>query len=430
MAEAISKKDLTSYGMLAMPLAFAGIPLYIHAPDFYATEFGISLGSLGFVLLALRFIDAIQDPAIGYFSDKYSKYRPMIMPIAAILLVVGFTLLFQPLSGYHLVWFAIFVLLATTAFSILTINLNTLGGLWSRDKNQRTTIAGFREAFGLIGLILAVILPSILQSNMPKAQVFEYVSLLLAAIMLISIIAFWFWQRKPSSLHINRKTQPFSLRHFSTLSNHTKRFFCVYGISMLASSIPAVLVLFFIRDRLDLESYAGLFLLAYFLSGAVGIPIWQRLSCKIGKYNAWAFAMALAVVSFIWAYFLDVGDLGQYVAICVLSGVAFGAELVLPASILADHIHGNKKENQASFHYGVLAFLAKLSLAMAAAISFAFLDMSGFTPAADNTDNALQALSLSYAAIPCFIKLISTYLLWRLINDKTINNTNRSSNYA
>lgn len=430
MAGAISKKDLTSYGMLAMPLAFAGIPLYIHAPDFYATKFGISLGSLGIILLALRFIDAVQDPAIGYFSDKYSKYRPVVMLIAAIALVVSFALLFKPLSDSHLLWFAIFVLMATTAFSVLTINLNTLGGLWSKDKNQKTTIAGFRESFGLVGLILAVILPSILQNNMPKAEAFEYVSLALTAIMIISATVFCFWQRKHSFLNINRKTQPFSLRHFSALPGHTKRFFCIYGISMLASSIPAVLVLFFIRDRLDLESYTGIFLLAYFLSGAVGIPIWQRLSCKIGKYKTWIVAMALAVVSLIWAYFLGVGDLWQYLTICVLSGVAFGAELVLPASILADHIHDNKKENQASFHYGVLAFLAKLSLAMAAAISFAFLDMSGFAPAVQNTDNSLQALSLSYAAIPCFIKLISIFLLWRLINDKTIYNINRSSDYA
>nr|MCH9704551.1 MFS transporter [Pseudomonadota bacterium] len=57
----MGKKELVAYGMLAMPLAFAGIPLYLHAPDFYATEFGISLASLGFVLLALRCIDAIQD---------------------------------------------------------------------------------------------------------------------------------------------------------------------------------------------------------------------------------------------------------------------------------------------------------------------------------------------------------------------------------
>ena len=199
---------------------------------------------------------------------------------------------------------------------------------------------------------------------------------------------------------------------------------------MLLGGFPQQKVLFFIRDKLNLENYTGLFLLAYFLSGAIGIPVWQHLSCKLGKYRTWLTAMSLAVVSFICAYFLSIGDFWQYLIICIMSGVAFGAELVLPTSILADHIHDNKKEDQASFQYGVLAFLAKLSLALAVAISFLFLDISEFTPDTQNTDSSLKALSLSYAAIPCFIKLISIYLLWRLINDKATNNINRSSNYA
>lgn len=426
----ITKKDLISYGMLATPLAFAGIPLYINAPDYYATEFGISLASLGFVLLALRFIDAVQDPLIGFFSDKYSKYRPVIMLLAAILLVSSFAMLFNPLSDSYLLWFGVFVLLSTTAFSILTINLNTLGGIWSRDKNKKTTIAGYREAFGLVGLILAVIMPSLLQNNMQKDEAFEYVSIFLGVITLTGISAFLLWQNKFSLINKPIEPKPFNLQNFYNLSSYTKKFFATYSVSMLASSIPAVLVLFFIRDRLNLEVYAGLFLLAYFISGAIGIPIWQKLSCYLGKYKTWLCAMSLAVVSISWALFLEEGDFAQYIVICIASGVAFGAELVLPTSILADHIHDHKKEEQASLHYGILAFLAKLALAFAAAISFVFLDIFGFTPGVQNEESSLQALSISYAAIPCAIKLISIYLLWRIINEENNSNINRSSDYA
>ena len=54
-----------SHGLLALPLTFAGLPIYLHAPDFYAADLGIPLSTIGLVLLALRMVDAVQDPLIG-----------------------------------------------------------------------------------------------------------------------------------------------------------------------------------------------------------------------------------------------------------------------------------------------------------------------------------------------------------------------------
>lgn len=39
--------NLMSYGLLALPVAFAGLPLFIHAPDYYATDLGVSLAAMG-----------------------------------------------------------------------------------------------------------------------------------------------------------------------------------------------------------------------------------------------------------------------------------------------------------------------------------------------------------------------------------------------
>ena len=79
----IERKALLQYSLLAMPLAFAGMPLYVHTPDYYATEFGISLSVIGFVLLGLRFFDAIQDPIIGRLSDRYARHRHSIIIVSA-----------------------------------------------------------------------------------------------------------------------------------------------------------------------------------------------------------------------------------------------------------------------------------------------------------------------------------------------------------
>lgn len=401
------------YGLLAMPLAFASMPLYIHAPDFYAAGLGAPLATIGTLLLGLRFVDAVQDPIIGRLSDRFAAYRKQMIAIAALLLVGSFYALFNPDEDHLLVWFALSMLLATTAFSIISINLNTLGGLWSTDMHEKTRITSMREAFGLIGLLCAVILPSWLMRSMPASAAFSWVSALLAMLACIAMVAFWKWSQRVTIKEPQKISQQVSLlRVIKTLPNDTRRFLMVYGISMLASSMPALLVLFFIRDRLHAESYTGLFLLLYFLAGIIGMPLWQRLSHAKGKANAWIASMLLAAGSLVWAFFLGSGDIWQFAAICLLSGIAFGADLALPPSILADQIQHHASEHNASIQFALLAFLAKASLALASFIGLSLLDIAEFKPAQENAAGALLMLSMLYAVLPGIIKLLSALLLY------------------
>ena len=75
MSHKLRTTDILSYALLAMPLAFAGMPLYVHAPDYYATQYGLSLSLMGIILLFIRLFDAIQDPAIGFLSDRFNSAK-------------------------------------------------------------------------------------------------------------------------------------------------------------------------------------------------------------------------------------------------------------------------------------------------------------------------------------------------------------------
>ncbi|MDA0781543.1 MAG: MFS transporter [Rickettsiales bacterium] len=414
MREQISAKELVSYGSLAAPLSFAGISIYVNAPDYYATQYGMSLGTLGLALLALRFIDGIQDSIIGYLSDRNIHKRTIFMPLSLIILGISFFMLFSPITSHYLIWFILMIFISTTAFSILTINLNSIGAMWSRNSEQKTTIAAYREIFGIIGLLIAITLPSILQMQMGKVSAFFIMGLTLLMLIALTLPVFF----SLSDKIILKSISPTKLNVTSlpTIPNKIKQFYIVYALSMLASSIPAVLVLFFIRDRLDLENYTGLFLLTYFAAGAIGIPLWKKLSIKKSKNIAWLYSMLLAIIVFFWATFLNQGSFWQYLIICLLSGIAFGADLVLPHSILADYTDNKKDSKHSSFYYGILAFLAKLSFALAAAISLPLLESQGFAPAKVNSEHALTVLSIIYGAIPCVIKIFSILLLRRMTN--------------
>lgn len=436
----ISRKSLLQYGFIALPVAFAGFPLYVFAPDFYATHHGISLTLLGGLLLAIRLFDAVQDPLIGWLVDRLrGKFMPLLTS-AGIILCLSIFGLFNSLLFSPAVWFSLCMLFAVSAYSILTIVLGVRATLWTIDKEDQTWIAGVRESFGITGLVIAVSMPTLLSRVVPPDSVYLLYTGVLSILMLGGIYSFSKLSSKPISIAITHKRNHLSpLPALRALPKESLKLFAVYGLSMLASSFSAALVIFYVRDLLGAENLTGLFLILYFSSGAAAMPLWKNLSVRIGKYKTWGLSNIVAVVSFIGAFFLGSGDIWPYAVVCSLSGLALGADLMLPPSILSDHIHATGNKAFSGTHYAFLPFIAKVSLALASAIALPALDVAGFKPQAINSAPALIALSVTYALIPCLLKLIATGLLYAFfirfnigVNNEDIQNhsNNRSSDYV
>ncbi len=408
---------LFKYGILAFPLAFAGLPLYIHAPDFYTRHLGLGLGSIGVILLLVRLFDAVQDPVIGYFSDHYPARRYAILSGGVTALSIGlFALFFGPqFSIATTTWFAASMLLATTGFSVVVINLNMIGGFWVDDKHERTRIATWRESFALIGLLVASVLPTVLFGITGATQAFKWLFVVYLLCMIPAYLLFKRFLKQVDLRHLAVSTQLNKHSFLQILKDKQSLFFLTYLLSQIAASFPAVLVLFFIRDYLGAEGYTGLFLFLYFVSGAALMQVWFFVSKKLDKYRAWLLSMMLSIVVFIWVILLQPGDMISYSIICVLSGLALGADLALPASIIADRINSNKAESRATQYYGVMAFIPKLALALASGCAFIVLEKSGFVVATQNTAVALQSLLMLYGLLPCIIKLLAAISLWVLI---------------
>lgn len=62
----------------------------------------------------------------------------------------------------------------------------------------------------------------------------------------------------------------------------------------------------------------------------------MALAGRIGRVRAWLLAMVLSVVAFAGAGLLGAGDAALFAVICVMSGLALGADLVLLAAMAAD----------------------------------------------------------------------------------------------
>ena len=414
----LSTTSLLNYGLIAVPMAFAGFPLYVLAPDFYATHYGLTLTQLGSLLLAIRLFDAVQDPFFGWLADKLTAKFLLLVVVAATLICLAIFSLFNIVLFSPIIWFALCLYLAVSAYGLMSIVVGAQATLWTTNHTDQTRLAMIRESLGLVGLVVAVSMPWLLSMIMPANQVYIWYSFGLVIFMVIGIVGFSRVLSHSMAYPRDQQTssRPF-LSAFSALSPRQYRLFAVYAISMIASCFPAILVIFYVRDLLGAEHLTGLYLLLYFLSGAVFMKIWTKLSVdfgkyQVGKYKAWALSNLLAVLGFIAAFFLGAGDVWQFALVCILSGMALGGDLVLPPSILADEVHANHTEIHAATHYALLVFIAKAALALASAIALPALDAAGFKPQTANNASALLALSTAYALIPCGLKLLAAAMIY------------------
>jgi len=139
--------------------------------------------------------------------------------------------------------------------------------------------------------------------------------------------------------------------------------------------------------------------------------VWVSLARRVGKARAWLAGMGLAVAVFAWAALIGPGDTLAFGAICVLSGLALGADLALPPALLADQL-ARRAEGRAGACFGWWAFVTKANLALAAGLALPLLGFLGYAPGARDA-GATAALSAVYAVVPLVLKLMAAAALWR-----------------
>jgi len=393
-----------AYGALGFALAFVALPLYVHLPAHYATRFGLPLASLGALLLAARALDAVLDPWIGRLCDRALGRQALAwqMPLAALLLAAGFTALFFPLprdATALLGWAGAGLVVTYLAYSFLTVLHQAWGARLGGGTARQSRIVAWREGFALLGVVAASLLPSLLGLG-PTA-----ITLAIGLAVGLGLLS-----RAPRPTASDATPAPLAL---AWQVPEFRRLLAVFLLNGIAEAVPATLLLFFIDDRLRLPESQGLFLASYFAAAVVSLPAWLRLIARLGQPRAWLLGMGLAVAAFAWAAVLGEGDRLGFLAVCVASGAALGADLAIPAALLAGVIQRAGLAGQAEgAFFGWWNAANKLNLALAAGLALPLLQALGYAPG-QRDPQALQALTLAYCLLPCGLKLAAAALLYR-----------------
>jgi glycoside/pentoside/hexuronide:cation symporter, GPH family len=413
--EVIPAAQLAAYSALSLPLAMAALPIYVHVPKLYV-GFGLSLAWIGGALLALRALDAVIDPLLGKWSDAMGS-RKRFIAWALPFLLAGVFITFTPHTLPFGAETSLLLGLALTyfGFSAITIAYHAWGAQWTQAIHERTRITTWREGVGLIGVLIAAAVPVILTGQQGEARGYARFALIVIACALIGAFI------TLAGTNTNDNFQRFAAKKVTFApqvwrDHRFQRLLAAYALNGIAAAIPATLFLFFIADVVKANEWQAQFLVMYFISGALAAPAWLALSKRVGKRQAWGISMIVAILTFCWAAFLGPGDRAAFMAICILSGIALGADLTLPPSMLADTIAANQADEAAGAYFGVWTMVTKLNLALAAGVALPALAWMGYVPDAVNAKTG--ALTFAYCVLPCVLKALALVAL-KFVKDES-----------
>lgn len=394
---------LPAYTGFAAVLSAAGLPIYIYAPKYYADTYGVSLTALGAILFGLRLFDVVQDPVLGWISERLRNGKALIVSMVAVLLALSMIGLFAVAPPVNpAIWFAVTITGLFSAFSFLTINFYAQGISKAGDGPKgHMRLAAWRETGALLGVCIAAVIPTVLMdlSDAPFAT-FAYG---FAAATLAATLFMWpEWTGRTTA-------EPSQIREI--LSDRlTRRLLILALVNATPLAVSSTLFLFFVESRLGGAGWEGPLLVLFFLAAALSAPLWSLLASRWGGKRTLLIAMVIAVISFGFALTLQTDEMNQFAIICVVSGATIGADLTLLPAMFARRMA--KVSPNGGQGFGLWALVSKFTLAFAAVILLPLLENAGFVAGADDVpDAALTMLTLLYAGVPSVLKLVAIGLL-------------------
>ncbi len=471
----LSTWQLGSYGAPAMPLAMVSLPMAVYLPAVYADSegFGLGLAFVGLVMVLSRIFDGITDPLIGFISDRirtpWGRRKPFVV-IGTPIYIAGICLLFIPPivvgevtllgitfnTGYP--WMLAALIITYVGATIKDVPYSAWGAELSVNYNERTLVTSWREGFSVTGSLIGAFTPSIIfffGYDKPLDAVY-FLSLAIAFVMpilvancVVSTPEHQVVERRPERLPLKEsfryvwKNEPY------------RRLVIIFLFSSIGAAMTNTLSFFFVKHVLLAGDLYGLYLAPYFVSQIIAIPLWFKLSRRIGKhratmaaifwYSLWScFIPLIAIAPMAWfdafevhhlltflpddayagtvAYFegIPTGKFLFFIIIMCLKGSSIGALSALPYAMAADVVDVDEAQTgkrQGGAYFSIWLMVRKLAYALGLFAGTNLVVLFGFDSLADpmnttNTAFTLLMLACCYSVIPALFKFIAVPLLW------------------
>jgi len=402
---------LWRYALFSCALGMAGLPIYIHAPKYFVEQYEINLAILGLALLLLRSIDFFQDPLLGRLASSTLSRGSGPLWIATAFMCFGMILLFAiPAVTSPILWFSISLIILFSGFSFAYIRIYAFG-VEAFGMDGQIKIAKWREGGTLIGICLAAAAPSILSIN--GSNGYKNFAFLFCALI---IIATFFMTSDFSKTFFKVQKQTTSIFPKDV---GLRRLLLFVFLNAMPIAVTSTLYLFYVDHVLGLEVMGGPLLILFFLSAAFSAPFWTRWAEYYGALQVLRISMLVSIFSFVWAYNLNAGEVIAFSIICFATGLSLGADMTILPAIFAQRLAKTKHDPNIGF--GIWNFSNKLALAFTAGILLPLMEFAGFETQDMRSSLSREVLTISYAIVPCGLKIFALIWLQNLIGrDKNL----------
>jgi GPH family glycoside/pentoside/hexuronide:cation symporter len=427
-----------AYGVPNFGMALVGVPILVYLPRFYSDVMGVSVAWLGVVFVAGRIIDAVTDPVMGVISDRSrsarGRRRPWILWGCLPLALLSVALYVPPdrlSDGATTVWASLVILGWFLAYTVVNVPYRALGPELSDDYDERTALFSIREGMLVLATVVAAMGPGLiglvlgLEDGKDERLRFGVYIAVAAPIMVITCLTCGLRVKErfagqpagpPTTLAgvLGQLRQAFANRPFVILLS-------AFVVIALGSSLPVVLISYFLTYWLDAGHLLPLFLLIYFGVGMACLPGWVWLSRRRGKKVAWLAAMAINTGFFAFVGLLAPGQAFEYGVLVAFSGIGGVAVLAMPYAMQADVIDHDELlagERREGLYGGLWSIAEKTAAGVGLGLAMLALDVAGYRPNEEQAPLVLDVLRLIYIGVPCLCTTLGFLITLRYPLDR------------
>ncbi|QMW24216.1 MFS transporter [Sandaracinobacteroides saxicola] len=420
-----------------LALATLGLPIVIYLPAYYAGPLGLGLTATGLIFMITRFWDVLTDGVFGWATDRFPTRwgrRKVWMVVSAPLMALSaVAICFPPQgagAGYLLFWL-FFIYVWWTLIHLCHI---AWAAELSDDYDQRSAIQGKVTTVYLAGLLLVLVAPIVAgavageTSLEQKVQAMGiYTAVLLPVTVLLSVLVA---RERPAPARTGTEPTWAEAMKLVLANPPLLRVLAVDLLAGLSNGIASGLFVYVTTQLFRLQGAMQLFgvpidpgvlLLLTFVGSLVGVPLWLRLSYRVGKHRAVAASALLNIAAFALVLLVPEGRHGLLALFYLATGIAFGAPPFLDRAILADVVDLDRSrtgEQRTGLFFALMSMTNKIGYALPVGLLFPALALAGFNPNGANDAVALGWLAAMFVGLPILCNLGIVALMWRFPIDR------------
>lgn len=383
---------------------------------FYTNICGLSPAACATLFLIARFLDAINDPLVGFIIDhlptrKMGHFRPTLI-LGTILCSANFLLLwFGPMlstSGKLVIAYVSYILLGVL-FPVMDISLNSLLPVMTEDMKERNSLSTIKGLAYVIGaLVIGVAAPLILGDTSNKQGYINLVLIMTAVIFFFSIIG---------TMGVKERVKPqmensYSVKElFKILSQKPVyiTFLAVLLYSIGSNIVNAANTYFYTYIFEDL-TLASIITLITCVTVFPATMVIGNLIGRFGKKKMYAIGLALAGLAPI-IRLLDVRSIPLLIVSVLIAGIGAGFAAPLNYGIQADNTDyievsmGIRAEGAVA---SLSSFVSKCAMGIGGAIPGYLLQLAGFdSKAAVQNDDVINVIVLCVLILPAIVNVVA-----------------------